>query len=544
MSDNYEFMKTSEAQDATDYSPYVDKQYNNYINDINNGVYTNNSLTLVNFDLGQIYNSQKFTETSELFAVLPIAMVAGFSTNVTGGSIIAPTARSQALCTIKSDFLNLIHQADVVVNGKSIEQCQPFINIARHFQLISEMSDNDLKTLGHSIGFSPTLDNTKSAKYQSTYASTATGSGNGYNNNRVFSSASDNQTSAGDANASVGNAANQYKIGRYVDITNTAGQGIYGNTNSLMTLNQLNSEFRPYYTTSGNYMYWHDYAVIKLNYLFESLNKIGLTKKLDAQLRLWVNTGTVMVRVGGADTTNLAYNMTPADNTFSNTSFAGINLAASIVQHPLPNCRLYYSQVTVDPQKSIDYVQRNRNKKVIYRSFVTNSYTNINVGSSFNALVNSGITHPTGILICPFIAATTGANSGFGDYQWKSPFDTCPATMSPLSLTNLQIGIGGQNVLNSTLNMTYENFLEQVNLAEQLTSSDFGVSTGLISQGYWEQSKWYFVNVERGNIADKLQPRNINVSFNNNSNVPIDVIIFTFYSDQLTIDVETGIVTK
>ena len=41
----------------------------------------------------------------------------------------------------------------------------------------------------------------------------------------------------------------------------------------------------------------------------------------------------------------------------------------------LPNCRLYYSQVTVDPQKSIDYVQRNRNKKVIYRSFVTNSYT-------------------------------------------------------------------------------------------------------------------------------------------------------------------------
>ena len=51
MSDNYEFMKASECQDIDDYSPYVDKQYNNYINDINNGVYTNNSLTLVNFDL-------------------------------------------------------------------------------------------------------------------------------------------------------------------------------------------------------------------------------------------------------------------------------------------------------------------------------------------------------------------------------------------------------------------------------------------------------------------------------------------------------------
>jgi hypothetical protein len=48
------------------------------------------------------------------------------------------------------------------------------------------------------------------------------------------------------------------------------------------------------------------------------------------------------------------------------TSFAGINLQLSAVQHPLINCRLYYSQVTVDPQESIDYVQQNRNKKVIY----------------------------------------------------------------------------------------------------------------------------------------------------------------------------------
>jgi hypothetical protein len=91
-------------------------------------------------------------------------MVAGFSN---GSAPQTPVASSQALCTIKSDFLNLIHQCDVVVNGRSIEQCQPFINSARHFQLLSEMSVNDLATLGHSIGFSPTLDNPKAAKYQS-----------------------------------------------------------------------------------------------------------------------------------------------------------------------------------------------------------------------------------------------------------------------------------------------------------------------------------------------------------------------------------------
>ncbi len=111
MSDNYEYEKSMEPQDTSDYSPYVDKQSNGYINDINNGVYTNNSLTLCNFDLGQIYNSMKFTDTNDLFVVLPITMVAAYAT--VAGGILAPTAGSSNLCSIKTNFVNLIHQADL-----------------------------------------------------------------------------------------------------------------------------------------------------------------------------------------------------------------------------------------------------------------------------------------------------------------------------------------------------------------------------------------------------------------------------------------------
>jgi hypothetical protein len=100
-------------------------------------------------------------------------MVPGFSN---GTGIVAPTERSQALCTIKSDFLNLIHQADITVNGRSVESTQPYINIVRHFQLISGMSVNNLATLGHSLGFAPTLDNPKTAKYQPAYGNTASAS--------------------------------------------------------------------------------------------------------------------------------------------------------------------------------------------------------------------------------------------------------------------------------------------------------------------------------------------------------------------------------
>ena len=136
-------------------------------------------------------------------------MVAGFST---GSALVAPTERSQALCSIEGSFLNVIHKVDITVNGKSIESTQPFINIARHFQLISETSVNYLATLGHSIVFAPTLDNPKAAKYQPAFGNTASASNNGLSNNHVFAADSDNQIAVGAQNTLSGNAATQIKL--------------------------------------------------------------------------------------------------------------------------------------------------------------------------------------------------------------------------------------------------------------------------------------------------------------------------------------------
>lgn len=585
MSDNYSFMKSSEAQSIGDYSPYQDKQSNNYINDLNNGVYTNNSLTLVNFDLGAIYNSQKYTDTSELSVVIPIVMVAALRGTATGG--LLPTASGgplSALCSIKSNFINLIHQADLQINGKTIESTQPFINVARNFQMLSEMSTNDLACLGPSLLGTDRLDTYKSMRYSSTASGGTGGSGNGMSNNRIYSHGQttsgpghENQTAlAAGQNNFINNTALQFKHGRYVDTSNNIN-----NLGAILTTSNMNNEFRPYYTrssdVSGSYNIWYDYAVIKLGNIFESLNKIGLVKRFDATVRLWINTGTISATILAPRSVNMDYSITASNNTFSNTcplmlnyigynsgiesftadvsgcvaglyiakpattSFNTINLASSNASHPLQNCRLYYPQITLQPEKSIIYAEQNRNKKVVYRSMVSNIYTNIAAAGTFNALVNAGIVHPTGVLVCPYISSTA---AGLGDFAWKSPFDTAPFTGHPCSLTNFNVQVGGTNILQSTLSYSYEHFMQQVVLAEQLTSADFGVGTGLIHQDFWQWSKFYYCNVERSALADKLQPRNINVTFNNNSNVAIDVLIFIFYSDELTIDVETGIVNK
>ncbi len=65
----------------------------------------------------------------------------------------------------------------------------------------------------------------------------------------------------------------------------------------------------------------------------------------------------------------------------------------------------------------------------------------------------------------------------------------------------------------------------------------------LFDAGFWNYNRYYWVNVERSNITDKLLARNLYISFTNYNNVPIDVLVFTFKSNQLTIDGETGIVT-
>jgi hypothetical protein len=55
-----------------------------------------------------------------------------------------------------------------------------------------------------------------------------------------------------------------------------------------MLITNIAAEFRPYYEVKPNDMIWYDFAVIKLNQLFESVDHIGSTQQLDAQLRFMV----------------------------------------------------------------------------------------------------------------------------------------------------------------------------------------------------------------------------------------------------------------
>jgi hypothetical protein len=277
---------------------------------------------------------------------------------------------------------------------------------------------------------------------------------------------------------------------------------------------------------------------------------------LDSAMNGGVPVGTVGIATGifiGKTLPTSLSQSTPTGSSITATT-ASVNLAAANSAHALTTCRLYFKQVKLSLKKEIEYVENNRNKMVVYEQILYNANNTITSGSSFSSLINSGIKNPLYCLVIPLISPTNLVLSGssltpnvqIGMSQYSSPFDTCGGmSYAPISLTNFQVQLGGKNILQNSTYFTFENFLQQVCEFESVSGTEFSpLGQGIFNQLFWEQNRVYFANLSRSDEADNAMPRNISVSFQNNSNVVIDVMIFIGYRDKIIVDVASGLITK
>ena len=599
--DNFAFAKSEEVQGVSRYSPYQKKVWNN-LNDINSGVYTNTTQSLVQFDLSSIYNSGSFTDSADLFITLPIIMVAEGYTSASPAAAVAPTTSANSLLALKNGYHHLVHQIEVQAGGKIVADSQPFTNVARNFKILSQMTANELRNLAPSLGMADSVDSSDAPAFFT--LETGSQQGVGFCNNIPYNatgvSVGSQSLPVAVQNDGVANGALAKRIARVTSAAATAGaatsKNIYGAAQTtgavapfIATAATLVNEFRPYYTLSGTKMVWYDVAILPLRYLTDVMDKLGLVRKLDLQVRMYVNTGSLVVPLTNSGATlGLGY---PTTNTFTNTcpmtinyvpsaTAAVCNLAATMTQvacglylarvpttslslpngggvsnlagpssHPMPSCRAYYSQIKLDPSVAQKYITENSAKEIVFENFIFNQYNGIGAGTSFSQLVQSGIKNPLGILIVPFISSgqsrlVDNSTGTIGFSQFQSPYDTAPASNAPLSLTNLQVSLGGTSVLDSSsLYYTFESWLEQVSIAETIVP-EMGLAQGILSQKDWESLyRLYYVSLARGTEADKATMRNLSISFTNNSAVAIDILVFTFYLNRGVVNVETGMIS-
>ncbi len=573
-SDNYELSRSSAPQSIKDYSAFTDKQWNSKA-DLSGGVYQAQN-SLVEFDLSNIYRSDGYSDVSDYYCVIPTAMVA--SCVKADGTLLAVPTAGYALCALKNNYQNLIHSIEMTLNGKTIHDHQSFVNIYANFKMLSSMTPSDLKSNNTNFGMAPDLDNNKSTRFKAT-TSLQNSPGYGVTNNTPFdTTASVALTIA--QNDGKGNPALLQRINRTVDTTtNSSFNNLYG-TGRILTADKLNSEYKPYYTTNGNFMIWYDFAIINLKYIIDAVAKIGLVKKAELKLKMYINTGAVAVKVLDPGLATVAY--TTFNTTFANTCPLTVNLLpvavagggvplttdtivaglyiskppstfsgggannvaiTGVSSNPLSQCTLYHSNVKLDGQSDTEYANANRAKKVIYEKILYANSLSISVGSQIDKIITSSIKNPIAVLIVPFVAKNVlnGALTAALPFtQYESPYDTAPATGAPLSITNISITLGGIKVANEVLNYTYENFLQQVSLAETITSSDIGLNVGLVNQEYWESNRSYFFDLARSRDIDKTVSRELIVRGKNSSNVPIDCHVFAVYLEEFNIDVVTG----
>jgi len=634
--DEHAFMSSSTPQ-SVDSSPYSEKNYNN-INDINSGVYSNNSgLTLVQFDCASIYNSATYTDLNDAFLTIPLVMEAVWVSN---NAIATPPVAGQGLLALKNGFLNLVHQVEISSGGQVIQNMQPFTNVLKNVKFMSNISATDLRQLSSSYGFANELDGTSSQKWftQAVVPGTAstlvrgTFPGIGLTNNQAYlnvtddfsatvagpsSYSTDSQTVAGLPNAFTVNQSLQKRINRItsarsnvassnatlLSVASVGGSNIYGDSQAstgqpvIMTASELSQEFKSHYTLVGTKMVWYDMAVIPLKWLCDSMRAIGLTKKFDAQIRLYLNTGSLVTPVsfvstatpGVSSATGFPQYGAPTSSTFSNTcpytvntlpfaqatsasdGFLGTTATGNFlvsglfvakspttsitagttsvdlggVTNPMPSCRLYYSQIKLEPSRALAYEQENRAKECVYEDFIFNQYSAIPSQGTFSQLIQSGIRNPLALCVIPLISTTTpvaiGSSTTININQYGNPYDTCPSTFAPISLTNFQVAIGGSNVFKSgSLFYSFENFLEQFVLADNVVAGISPANVGVIDQKFWEASRVYWADLSRSTDADKASMRNLVLSFKNNSQVPIDLLVFTVYSSHISVDVANG----
>jgi hypothetical protein len=593
--DQYEYLKAIEPQGINLDSVYVSKQWN-FTNDINNSIYTNSSLSLVQFNLSNLFSSSTLINLEECFLVIPTLTCVRL-TNGNNAAAVAPANSAFAIASLKTNNACTIHSLDLMINGKTVSQLIPYSNLMYGFDMASQMSKDDLTLTGKIKGFSQQLDNPKSAYYTGNFGAdsaqnlaynhTYGGAGPGLVNNSCWGQAfnlnngqvgTSEQLQGGIQNFATVNGAIQERI----NSTTFLGTTWNNFTASITTAQNLNTEFKPYVTIINNDIVYYDYLTIKLSDINGFMKNAHLVRKADMVLRLYINTGLITVQAaanGGYPLLNFnGLNYSTFTNTcpitinslgiaanYSAAAFTDITAGFFIGRSPnyaittlgaaaiggaanpavvnfgnnyssqMPAVRFYYPNIILDPLKLADYLSSQQSKTVVNRQFLYNTYTNIEPGATFSQLIQSGIRNIKAVIIFPMIAQTVNKFS-----QFQSCFDPAGGcSFAPLSLINLSIQVGGIQVNNTALTYQYESWIEQLLLYNKSSSTELGVESGLVSKEWWDGNKVYLMNI-RNTLDDALTPRNVVVSFQNNSNVVIDTYFYIVYEDEWILNCATG----
>jgi hypothetical protein len=226
----------------------------------------------------------------------------------------------------------------------------------------------------------------------------------------------------------------------------------------------------------------------------------------------------------------------------------GYTLSASIFKSPdglyktgLQSCRLYAPVYKMNPLSEQRYLQLAPTKRVAYRDIFQYSFPGIGGnGTSFNILVNNGISNIKSVLIVPFISTSAAGSPAYSSLL--SPTSTSGATPDPIVLTNVNIQLSGVNLFLNNEYYDFEQFMQELKSSNQLNGSlTTGLASGLINEDMFSRGyRYYYGNASRVLPSEEGVSRSVQILGQNMSTVPCDLMVFVEYEKHVVLDISTG----
>ena len=545
MSDEYVF-ETSTATQENSFE-FMKKDLM-WAADNNQGSYQSGQIT---FDLQQFANNSKYINWQESFLAIPLVL------NLHSNNLFSADDECVFAASLKNGVHQLIHSAQIKLTNNDVQSTVNYKNMHINYELLCTLNENDVKKLGSTILFNKDTHSSFRNKAKD---------GLGLSNNRLIPSAN------APANR---NDINFGRIDRmeYTCVQPDLGYDLEvggGNLRTLFTETWKNNVRQ----NDGSNITYHILSIIPMRIFSDFFNKMPMAKNAYYQLVINTNTNvysTLTYTIAGNAVTSVAqttsspngvtpYIISPATHEAEDLS-SGLRLANAVVDqstvsvsldisrsreptatpHPLSQCRMYCSMVTMTPMYEELYL-KNKLKRVLFNDFLSysgGSLSGITPNTQINHILTSGISRLRKLIIYPFRSAVS--NAGYSPIA--SPFTTEPATCSPYCfLSQFNVSLSSTPIYPQNQQYNFENYLHEVYPCGAINGGlSSGMNSGLIAQHEWDTSYgMVVVNLERHLPSEDDVSRSVSIQFTNRNTHTIDVICLLEYEKELSVDVELG----
>ena len=540
-------------------------------------IFVNRNWLTINDDIQNYSAHQSRFSTSSISASKFINWSTGYidvplMLNMVGNlSPATATSSCDFALALKNGFHSMVHSIQISINGNSVINATPHINMWNNFKLMQNLSFNELKTLSH-IGFYPP--NRRAFVYQS--SASVDGIGTCLNRNAgAFDVVSGAHASAGTYND--GMVERQHAIVYDADGLTAPSASAFS---TLLTKNAVAQMYKSHVfnkvndNTNGCYQLAVS-AQIPLKNLHSIFEQLPLIRSMFMEIVIsWNQTShTISVGSGGSMTCTDALTTSPlggvspllfaSKNTGSgnastlqnNTNYTiSINVGnkpinntvvanPNVVNSPLnQQCTLHLESLTMSPNYESAYL-KDPVKEVYFEDVYSYQVKNIASQGTFDQLISVGLAGLQSILIIPYY--TSSSNGSLSPIY--SPFsEEGASTGSPLAhIREFQVKVAGENQLMKTSAYTYETYLEQLHGERSINSNlTSGLGSGLVSKEDFELFPNYYCNLSYMHPNDVNIPKSVSIQGLNASAKPIDLYVFVSFKRRMKVDSITGMVLE